>query len=198
MSVFLQYARSTELYRQLCAVPATDDGNLLERTSLEVGEAQIEFMRWALHLARPRSIWETGTNKGMFAYLVSLLLQDVVVHTCDTHPGSAQAIDLLNASQRRIRCVFYPGDSLQTLRRLDVRPDFAWLDGGMATDVVLGDLLQCYRLGVPYLAVDDTTFPSVRTAVDYFVEQLPYAVVHNPFAAADQRKAVLLQRTVAC
>src|ERR1700736_3604350 len=103
MSLFFSYARSTDLYRKLCAIPANEDGNLLERTNAEIGEAQIEFLRWALHLARPKVIFETGTNKGMFAYLVSLLLQEVTVHTCDIHPASAGAIDLLNADQQSFR-----------------------------------------------------------------------------------------------
>jgi hypothetical protein len=58
--------------------------------------------------------------------------------------------------------------------------------------------LQCYRLGVPLVAVDDTTFPSVRTAVDYVVEHFPFTVLPNPFAAEDRRGALLLQRDSSC
>ncbi len=57
-------------------------------------EAQIEFLRWALHLANPRIIIETGTHKGLFGYLVSVLMKDVVIHTLDVHSGAAKAAEL--------------------------------------------------------------------------------------------------------
>jgi len=65
MSLFLARARETPLYRELCALLGTEDGNLLERTGETVAEAQIEFLRWALARARPRVVLEVGgTNAG--------------------------------------------------------------------------------------------------------------------------------------
>jgi precorrin-6B methylase 2 len=158
-----------------------------------MAEAQIEFLRWSLALTRPRVVLEVGTNKGLFPYLVSLLLEGVEVHTVDVRPDAGRAVALLNERQQAVRCVFHEGDSREVLPRLEVRPDFAWLDGGHETDAVIGELLQCWRLGVRYVAVDDTAYPSVRQAVHYAVTHLPCEIVGNPFAAADQRKAMLLR-----
>ena len=60
MSLFLEYARSTDLYRALCHVFVSQDGNLLEQTNMIIAEAQTEFLRWALCLARPSVIIETA------------------------------------------------------------------------------------------------------------------------------------------
>jgi hypothetical protein len=192
MRPFLDRARATDLYRELCALPATDEGNLLERADDDVAEAQVEFLRWALGLARPRVLLEVGTHKGLFPYLVSPLLEGVEVHTVDVRPEAARAVALLNERQAAVRCVFHGGDSREVLPRLDVRPDFAWVDGGHATDVVASDLLQCHRLGVPWVAVDDTAYASVRRAVEYALAHLPCELVANPFAGWDRRGAVLL------
>jgi hypothetical protein len=194
MGLFLDYVRSTDLYRQLCELPATGEGNLLERTDDTTAEAQAEFLRWALALARPTVLLETGTNKGLFAYLVSLLLEGVKIHTLDVVPAAGRAVALLNERQDRVRCVFHAGDSRVTLPTLAIRPQFAWLDGGHATDVALSDLRQCHRLGVPYVAVDDTAYPSVWQAVEQALAELPYELVPNPYARHDSRGAVLLRK----
>jgi hypothetical protein len=192
MNLFLAHARSTDLYKQLCRVSATDDGNLLEHTSDQVAEAQTEFLRWALQLARPKVIVETRANKGLFGYFVSLLLHDVVLHTLGVHPGAAQAVKTLNAGQVNVSCIFYEGDSRVTFPRLHVQADFAWLGGGHQHDVMLSDLLQCYRLQIPYVAVEDATYPSVRKEVAYTLDHFPYAVLPNPFTPNDSRGAMLL------
>jgi hypothetical protein len=192
MSLFVDHARATALYRQLCRVPATDDGNLLEHTDDKIAEAQTEFLRWALQLARPKVLLETGTQKALFGYVVSLLLRDVVLHTLDCHPGAAQAVSVLNAGQGNVTCVLHAGDSRVTFPGLSVPAAFAWLDGSTQHEIVLSDLLQCYRLRVPYVAVDDTAYLSVRKAVDYTLDHFPYAIIENPFRENDRRGAMLL------
>jgi hypothetical protein len=193
MQRFIEWARSSPLYRELCRIPGTGDGNLLERTDPLVAEAQTQFLAWALALANPQLVLEVGTDKGLFPYFMSLLLDGVEVHTVDVRKEACQAVDLLNTRQGAVHCVFHEGDSREILPRLDVRPDFAWLDGGLETDVVLSDLLQCYRLRVPYVAVDDTAYPSVRQAVEYAMTHLTCELVPNPFMANDRRQAVLMQ-----
>jgi predicted O-methyltransferase YrrM len=194
MPFFLDYARSTPLYRQLCATPATSEGNLLEATDEQTAEAQTEFLRWALNLARPQVILETGTNKGLFGYLMSLVCRDVVLHTFDVHPGAAQAVQTLNSMQSNVSCLFHEGDSRATLRELRIAVQFAWIDGGHVFDVALSDLQQCYRLQVPYIAVDDTSYTCVRQAVNHLLEHTRYREVPHPFLQHDSRKAILLAR----
>jgi hypothetical protein len=192
MSLFLAHARSSELYRELCRVPATGDGNLLEGTDDATAEAQIEFIRWAFQRARPDTIIEVGTHKAMFGYLLSLLSERLVLHTIDSHLGAAQAVELLNRGQSNVRCVFYPGDSREIFPSLKVTAGFAWVDGGHDTDISISDILSCYRLRVPYVAVDDSAYPSVAAAIRYTTNHTTYRPISNPFAQHDRRRAVLL------
>ena len=193
MSLFIDYARSTPLYRSLCAIVAGEDGNLLERTDDRTAESQIEFLRWALHLANPRVVIETGTNKGLFLYVLSLISKGLAVHTFDCEPASAQAVDLVNRQQSNVVAVFHPGDSRDTLKQFDESAQFAWIDGGHETDIALSDLLHCYRLRVPYIAVDDAAYQTVRNAVDYLLQHAPYTSMPNPFSQHDRRGAMLLR-----
>jgi Methyltransferase domain len=193
MGHFLNYARSTDLYRQLCRSSILEDGNLLERTDDLTAEAQTEFLRWALTLAAPAVILETGANKGLFAYLLSLLTCNVTLHTFDVQPAAAQAIDLVNRSQQNVVVYFHLGDTRRTLAEFDESVQFAWIDGGHETDVAISDLVNCYRLRIPFVAVDDTAYSSVQSAVDYLRQHAPYVLIENPFRRYDGRGAVLLR-----
>jgi predicted O-methyltransferase YrrM len=193
MNLFAEYARGTELYRQLCGVSDSPHGNLLEHTGDQTADAQIEFLRWALHRANPKLIIETGTNKGLFAYLVSLICRDVTIHTFDADARAGVAVELINKAQKNVHVIFHKGDSRRTLAASNVEAEFAWIDGGHEGDVPLKDLMECYRLAVPYVAVDDTVCPDVGDAVQHLTEHSPYRTIVNPFQQHDKRKAVLLQ-----
>lgn len=193
MSLFLTRARSTELYRRLCAVPGTEDGNLLERTDDSLAEAQVEFLRWVLQSAVPSTVLETGTNKGLFGYLLSLIGKPLKLRTFDLDPRAAQAVDILNNGQSVVKAEFRAGDTRKTLAELQEPADFAWIDGGHASDIPMSDLLNCYRLRVPWIAVDDSVYPGVAAAIEYMLGHTPYESVENPYATNDRRKAVLLR-----
>lgn len=193
MNSFLDYARSTELYRALCQCGAGGDGNLLERTDEPTAAAQTEFLRWAFQMSNPKVVLETGTNKGLFGYLLSLIGRGITMHTFDCDARSAEAVALLNRSQGNVRAKFYAGDSRETLRSFSEWVDFAWIDGGHDGAIALSDLLHCYRLRIPYVAVDDTAFPSVAGAVEYLVGHAPYDLIENPFRSQDRRGALLLR-----
>ena len=193
MHPFLEFARSTDLYRALCAREAGGDGNLLERTDESTAAAQTEFLRWAFQQAAPQVVLETGTNKGLFAYLLSLIGHGLTLHTFDCDPRSAEAMSLLNRSQKNVHAHFYAGDSRETLRAFSERVDFAWIDGGHDWSIALSDLMHCYRLRIPFVAVDDTAFTSVTEAVAYLRQHTPYELIENPFRKQDRRGALLLR-----
>ena len=193
MHHFLNYARSTSLYRELCELFDAKDGNLLDQTNDEIASSQIEFIRWAIHLAAPRLILETGTNKGFFSYLLSLICRDVVIYTFDTDPRSARAVELINSRQNNIRAIFTVGDTRQTLQTFNVPAQFAWIDGGHSEDIPINDLTNCLRLRIQHVAIDDTVLPDVSAAVQQMVAKTPYRLLHNPFAQHDRRRAVLMQ-----
>ena len=73
-----------------------------------LGKRKPEFLRWALHLAKPNVVIETGTNKGFFGYLLSLLLQNVTLHTFDIKATAARP-SLLNEGQKNVSCISTKG-----------------------------------------------------------------------------------------
>ena len=98
-----------------------------------------------------------------------------------------------NAGQANVSCVFYEGDSRDTLTGLETPVQFAWIDGGHDTPSVRSDLQHCRRLRVPFVALDDTAYPTVRAALDDFLRQTAYTLVPNPYGDQDRRQAVLLR-----
>jgi hypothetical protein len=193
MSLFVDYLRSTPLYRELCALTEYPGGNLLENTSDETAEAQTEFLRWALRLAQPASIIETGTNKGMFAYFLSQVCRGVTLHTFDVWEESAKAAAYVQNNQGNVWISFQQGDSRVTLETFGVRAGFAWIDGDHEGNGPLSDVANCARLEVPYVAMDDANEPDVQAAIDEVVRLGLYRVVANPFQQHDKRKATLLK-----
>lgn len=200
MSMFVEYARSTELYKALCLSMDSPHGNLLERTSDETAEAQTEFLRWAFRLATPKNFIETGTNKCFFSYLVWLTCPGAHIHTFDINTDCEKPALAIQDAVRLPRVIFHLGDTRSTLSEWKVPADFAWIDGGHEFNVAISDLLNCARLGIPYIAVDDMIdahepgWTEVKMAVEHFIAMTCYRLHPNPFAAHDSRGAVLLRR----
>ncbi len=193
MGLFLDYVRSQPLYKELCTLTDSPHGNLLERTSDATAEAQTEFLRWALNLSHAVTIIETGTNKGMFGCLLSVIAyRGVLLSTIDQWDQSFRATQAIKDSGQ-IAIRFHHGDSRKCLAAFKQTANFAWIDGGHEGDVPLSDLLNCHRLRVPYVAVDDTVEPDVGAAVQNVIDRGLYEIIPNPFAAHDKRNAVLLK-----
>jgi len=194
VGLFVEHVRNTALYRRLIALPSSEHGNLLHRTDDTIAEAQTEFLRWAIASARPDKVLETGTCNGMFGCFLCALPVQVELHTFDSDPRGAAAVQEINRSGSGVRAEFHCGDSRETLWGLAGDFGFAWVDGGHEDDIPMSDLLNCHRLRIPWLAVDDTVIPTVRRAVEYLTAHVPYREVPNPFAYCDRRRAVLLRR----
>jgi hypothetical protein len=126
----------------------------------------------------------------MFSLLVSEILSSHMIDTFDVWPESAKAAAFLNEHIGGVN--FTLGDSRDTLSLHEGTADFAWIDGDHEGDGPLRDLLNCFRLRVPYVAVDDTNEPAVGAAVREVITRGMFEEVPNPFAAHDKRKAVLL------
>jgi predicted O-methyltransferase YrrM len=194
---FVEHLRRQDLFRQLAESYETVEGNCLERADPRTTAAQIEAIRLALRLTRPRCVLETGTNKSLFGYVLSQLARDVTLYTFD---GDARVVgggELLNAAQSKVRSVFTLGDTKQTLRDFDAQAiDLAWIDGGHDEATALSDLRQAARLRVPLVAVDDArTMPEVARAIEQVVgESSDYERLANPYYAHDARGIVLLRR----
>jgi len=129
--LFTAYLRAQPLYTQLSLSYQTLEGNLLERADERTTEAQLEALRWALHLTRPDCILETGTNKSLFAFFLSHVLHHATLYTFDADPRSATGVELVNTAQTRVHAVFTLGDTRQTLADFHTHGiGFAWIDGG--------------------------------------------------------------------
>ncbi len=191
--LFLDHLRSTPLYRALCAVHDSPEGNTLELIDPLTAEAQIEFHRWALSMAAADRILEIGHNKGMYGLLLAHCRPGVALTAIDGNPHAAKAAELLN-EDGRITVTFQCGDSQKVLPKLRFKFGLAWVDGGHQREVALSDLRQCSRLAIPWVAVDDTAYPTVADAVADWLAKAPYEEVLNPYLAHDSRKARLYRR----
>jgi predicted O-methyltransferase YrrM len=195
--LYINHLREQELFQQLAGSYDTVEGNLLERADERTTAAQIEALRYALNLARPRSMLETGTGKSMFGYLLSHLTQGVTLYTFDGDPRCVTGVELLNAAQTNVRVVFTLGNTQQTLQTFDIHGlGFAWIDGGHDKVTALNDIRQAMRLGIPLIAIDDAlTMPEVEKAIDCALHTHPeYVHLANPFFAHDARGIVFLRR----
>jgi predicted O-methyltransferase YrrM len=194
---FVEHLRRQELFHQLAATYETVEGNMLERADARTTAAQVEAIRYALRLARPRAVLETGTNKSLFGYVLSQLARDLTLYTFDGDERAARGVEILAAAQSNVRPVFALGDTKQTLAGLNVEGiGLAWIDGGHDEATALSDLRHAARLGVPLVAIDDArTMPEVARAVAQLLgERDDYATLPNPFYRHDARGIVLLRR----
>ena len=195
--LFVEHLRHQPLFQELAASFETIEGNLLERADPWTTEAQIETIRYLVQLTQARRVLETGTNKSLFGYVLSHLTHDACLYTFDGDPRCATGVELLNASQRRVRSVFMLGDTKQTLPAFDVPGiDLAWIDGGHDEATALNDLTQAMRLAIPVVAVDDArTIPDISRAIDAALQANPAYRLHpNPFYEHDRRGIVILRR----
>lgn len=195
---FTEYLITQDIYNQLFASVESGEGNLL-RSDPETAEAQFHFLLLTLNRAKPKKVLETGTNKGSFSYVLSHILHDVDIYTFDLNPQSQACVDLLNRYQHNVRIHFTPGDTKQTLAAFNEPGiQFAWIDGGHDYDSAYSDMSHAARLGIPYIAMDDTKFPGMGHLNDVvhriIAEHSEYRMGFNPFFDSDMRGAILIEK----
>lgn len=194
---FFHQLRGQELFHRLAATYETVEGTLLEHADMETTVRQLEAIRHAVWLARPRRVLETGTANGLFGYVLAHLVAEATLFTFDGDPRSAAAAEVLDAGIPSLRVVFTLGDSKQTLADFhEPDLDFAWIDGGHDHPTALSDLRHAMRLGVPLIAVDDSrTMPEVSAAIRDALEHDPaYEAMPNPFWEGDSRGISFIRR----
>lgn len=192
---FVNYLKAQPLYQLLAAQSTLQEGNLLEYNDQLTAESQVNMLMFALNLAKPKKILETGTNKGYFAYLLSFLVQGVDLYTFDMSPHSQASVNLLNQHQDAVRIHFYCGSTQATLPHFhEPGIGFAWIDGGHEELTAYNDLYHAVRLGIPYIAMDDIkTFPHLARPIGLILTQFPhYRQIYHPYYDTDARGAILL------
>lgn len=198
MSLFVKWLRDQPVYHKLLEANKSFEGNLLEYSASELSiEAQVEFLRWALARAGyPWLIVETGTNKGLFGYLLAQLLESFTLFTFDVDPRAAKAVEILEqAYPDAFLFEFIAGDTKLTLpEKCPEGALFAWVDGGHDCETAYSDLSVLMSRGVPWIAVDDTRMPTVAAALERALAEFPdYARVVHPWFIYDRPGAVLLE-----
>lgn len=190
------------LYTALTTSHASPEGNLLQYSDNATAAAQCATIAWAVqqYAPRPRVVVETGTNKCLFALLLTHVLpveHRWELHTIDINPEAGRAVLALNAALRGVNATFYAGDSRAVLPRVlrTVAPDLAWVDGDHTAAGCLADLLALDAARVPLILVDDARLlPEVAEALYHFLAEAPYAAAHSPYAEADSRGIAVLVR----
>ena len=150
---------NAELLNKLKETTTSKEGNLLIYCdNTDAMQSQLSFLQKYLKKINPKFVLEIGTNLGCFSVLLNNFIE------------------------------FIHGDSRITFSEYDSKDkeiDFAWIDGGHAFDVCLSDLINCDRLNIENIFVDDYGYPtdqdnyteSVRLAVNEFCDTHQYNIV---------------------
>lgn len=198
MSVsFLEHLRSQHTFKSLCALHPDGEGNSLEHTDDGTATAQIAFFCYLIMNIQPQKILETGTNKGLFAYLLSnIVTEPVTLYTFGIQPQSKACVDFLNGAQQMVGIQFYLGDSKQTMAAFfenDIQ--LAWVDGGHDEETAYSDIKHCIRLNIPFIAIDDLNNPALQKVLARILEEhAEYQVSENPFSERDSRRTTLISK----
>lgn len=134
--------------------------------------SQILFHEKVIDEIKPKFVLEVGTYKSMYSYFLKKNLPDVKVHTFGINEESQKCVDLVNQYFDKNFVTFYVGDSTKTLTEFepkDITFDMAWVDGGHICDVAYSDLINCARLKISEILIDDVDMGNVSRALNKFL-----------------------------
>ena len=168
-----------ELIEKLNAtMPLINEGGLLDKANDLRVRAQVSFLATLIRQSNVKRILEAGTHKAMFCYVAYLCNSAIIIDTFGNLQESQKAVDVLNCEfGKYIR--YHLGDTRRTLRDFspEYQIDFAWVDGGHSFDVCFSDLVNCHRLNIPSIAVDDYKGDdNIKKAVSKFTEEHNYLI----------------------
>jgi hypothetical protein len=143
-----------------------------EGCSLQVN-SQTAFQEKVFKTVNPRNVIETGTHKARYDYMIKVNVPDIKIHTFCIDERSKLCVDYLNSRFGQY-ITFHEGNSLDTLTNFKglesgEKFDLAWIDGGHSTDLAYSDLINCARLGIKNITIDDLDIEGVRIALDLFM-----------------------------
>ena len=144
-------------------------------TTIDALISQVTFHEKAIESIQPKLVLEVGTYKSMYSYLLKKNLPEVKVHTFGINDGSQKCVDLVNKHFDEDFVTFYLGDSVETLSEFDPEDltfDMAWVDGGHTYDVAYSDLINCARLDIPEILIDDVDMAPVSSALNQFLSNV--------------------------
>jgi len=162
-------------------MPLNDEGYLFDGINSLRTRTQIILLASIIKQINAKRILETGTHTAMFCYMVYLCDSSISIDTFGDIAVSQENVNILNQKFGEY-IKYHLGDSRITLKSFspECKIDFAWIDGGHSFEVCMSDLLNCYRLGIPSIAVDDYKWENgvndVKRAVDEFIEKYNYSI----------------------
>ena len=169
----------TEIVNELNdTMPSNQEGCLLDKVNDLRTRSQVNFLVSILKQINAKKILEIGTHKAMFCYVVHLCDDSVTIDTFGNLTESQKAVDILNHKYGEY-IHYHLGDSKHTLKDFapNYKIDFSWVDGGHHYEVCMSDLVNCDRLGILDIAVDDYKWSNdVKKAVNEFVGKYNYLI----------------------
>ena len=134
---------------------------------------QVRFHEECLQIVKPKYVLETGTHKALYSYLLKINLPNVRVHTFGIDEESQKCVDFLNNHFKENFITFHLGDSKETLSGFmtNIPFDLAWVDGDHFYEGAYLDLVNCARLNIGHILIDDVNSPSVEHALAKFLEE---------------------------
>ena len=134
---------------------------------------QIRFHEECLQIVNPKYVLETGTHKALYSYLLKINLPNVMVHTFGIDEESQKCVNLLNNHFKENFITFHLGDSKEILSGFltNISFDLAWIDGDHNYEGAYLDLVNCARLNIHNILIDDVDSPSVEHALAIFLKE---------------------------
>lgn len=167
-----------EFIEKLHSIDVSLDGSTFYYDSGDVS-GDLESMRvqvlshvQVLDELKPKRILEIGTHKAQYCYLAKKVLPEVKIVTFGIDAPSQTCVDMVNDYYGENFIDFHCGDSVEVLSEYNSEEffDLAWVDGGHSYEVASSDLINCARLGIKTILLDDTrTYPDRvgRAMIDF-------------------------------
>jgi hypothetical protein len=175
--------------------PNGNEGALFCNGNHAGAKIQQDFVEKIIRELKPRHVVEIGTNKAFFDYFLLTIDENIFIDTFDIAPIFSQGVDILN-SLFNFKIKFHLGDSKKTFAKFgaDYQVDLAYIDGGHGYPECISDLLNCERLEIPFVLVDDCKLiEDVLKAVQEMIDKFGWIPILKT-EEGDDRGMVLLER----
>ena len=181
-----------DILLELKSISNSNEGSFFNNPDENGKKEQKLFVKKIIDMIKPKNVLEIGTDKGYFVYFL-MLNCDTHVTTCDLWEFSSLAIDVLKKYfEKRIN--FFNEDSHTLLPKLNNVFDMVWVDGNHEYSACMGDLINCQKLNIANILVDDyRELDSVKKAVNDFCSTTSYRV-SNQSCLIDSRGIVYLTK----
>jgi hypothetical protein len=121
---------------------------------------------------KPKFIFETGTNSGIFGFLCYKFLDnDFELTTIDCEPNSKICVDEVNKYFDNGLIEFHEMDIPHDLKDFYTETlfDFAFLDSGHDIEILTAEIEFVLRKNIPVIAFDDYSLPQVDEMIKKFL-----------------------------